>query len=152
MEPKPNGPRHKALVTAAALLLLAASPEPAVQITGAWARATAPGQDSGAAYLNITVTNPDKLLSAASPEAKSAMLHQTTRTGSMSAMTDMQAIAIPAGGTFAFAPGGAHIMLTGLQHGLAAGTRIQLDLTFAHAGVVHVSVPVEPITAAGPPG
>ena len=119
---------------------------------GAWARATAPGQDSGAAYLNITVTNPDKLLSAASPQAKSAMLHQTTHAGSMSAMKDMQAVSIPAGGTFAFAPGGAHIMLTGLQHGLAAGTHLQLDLTFAHAGGVHVSVPVEPITASGPPG
>ena len=82
-------------VTAAALLLLAAAPEPPVQITGAWARATAPGQDSGAAYLNITVTNPDKLLSAASPQAKSAMLHQTTHAGSMSAMKDMQARSRP---------------------------------------------------------
>ncbi len=151
MASRPNNPRWKFAAAAAVFLLLAAAPEPPVQITGAWARATAPGQDSGAAYLKVTVTNPDTLLSASSPNAKSAMLHQTTHTGGMSAMSDMQAIPIPAGGTFAFAPGGAHIMLTGLQHGLLAGTRFQLDLTFAHAGIVHVSVPVEPITASGPP-
>ena len=80
------------------------------------------------------------------------MLHQTTHAGGMSAMTDMQPVPIPAGGTLAFAPGGAHIMLAGLRHPLAAGSRIELDLTFAHAGVVHVSVPVQPITASGPPG
>ena len=116
-----------------AVLLAAAAPP--VQVTGAWARATAP----------------DKLLSAASPDARSAMLHQTTHQAGMSGMSDMDAMPIAAGATVAFAPGGAHIMLTGLQHGLKAGTRIRLDLSFAHAGTVPVTVPVQPITAAGPP-
>ena len=137
---------------ATAILLAAAAPEPPVKITSAWARATVPGQDSGAVYLNITANSADKLLSAASPDASSAMLHQTTRMGSMSGMKDMDAMPIAAGATVAFAPGGAHIMLAGLPHGLKAGTQIRLDLTFAHAGIVHVSVPVQPITAAGPPG
>ena len=147
---KSNGLRRSIAVAATAMLLAAAAP--AVQITGAWARATVPGQDSGAVYLNITATSPDKLLSAASPDASSAMLHQTTHMGSMSGMSDMDAMPIAAGATLAFAPGGAHIMLTGLAHGLKAGTHIRLDLTFVHAGTLHVSVPVQPITAAGPPG
>ena len=127
-------------------------PVPSIQVTGAWARATAPGQESGAVYLSITASVADKLLSAASPDAQSAMLHQTTHMGSMSGMKDIDSLPIPAGGTVAFAPGGAHIMLSGLPHGLKAGTQIHLDLIFAHAGTVHVSVPVQPVTAAGPPG
>ena len=128
-------------------------PRPApVQVTGAWARATAPGQNSGAVYLTITAAAADRLLSAASPDAHAAMLHQTTHMGAMSGMADMASAPIPAGGTLAFTPGGAHIMLMGLPHALRAGSRIGLDLTFAHAGTVHVSVPVQPITAAGPPG
>ncbi len=146
----PNGLRRSIAAAAAAILVAAAAPP--VRVTGAWARATVPGQDSGAVYLDITATSPDRLLSAASPDASAAMLHQTTHMGGMSGMSDMDAMPIPAGATVAFAPGGAHIMLMGLPHGLKAGTRIRLDLTFAHAGTVHVSVPVEPVTAAGPPG
>ncbi len=152
MASRPNGSRRNIAAAATAILLAAAALTPPVQVTGAWARATAPGQDSGAVYLDITAAAPDRLLSAASPDATSAMLHQTTHQGGMSAMSDMDAVPIAAGDTVAFAPGGAHIMLTGLPHGLKAGTRIRLDLIFAHAGTVHVSVPVEPITAAGPHG
>ena len=123
-----------------------------MRITGAWARATAPGQDSGAIYLAITATRADQLLSAASPDARSAMLHQTTHTGGMSGMADMDSLPIAAGATLAFTPGAAHIMLMGLPHPLIAGSHIRLDLNFAHAGTIQVSVPVQPITAAGPPG
>jgi copper(I)-binding protein len=52
----------------------------------------------------------------------------------------------------ALAPGALHIMLMGLKHPLVAGSAVALDLTFTHAGVVHVRVPVQPIGASGPPG
>ncbi len=132
-------------------LLATGAALPPVRILHPWARATAPGQDTGAVYLTIAAAQPDKLLGVASPDAGAAMLHQTTHMGDMSSMTDMAAPAIAAGGTLALAPGGAHIMLTGLPHGLRAGDRVRLDLTFARAGVVHVEVPVQPITATGAP-
>ena len=123
-----------------------------VQVTGAWARATAPGQDAGAAYLTLSAAAADRLVAVSSPDAQMAMLHQTTHGGGMSGMADMDGVDLPAHATVHLAPGGTHVMLTGLRHALAAGGTVALDLTFAHAGVVHVRVPVQPITAAGPPG
>ena len=80
-----------------------------------------------------------------------AMLHETTRKGTMSGMADMNGLDLPAGQPVALAPGGMHIMLMGLRHGLAAGDQLSLDLTFAHAPALHVRVPVQPLAAAGPP-
>ncbi len=50
-----------------------------------------------------------------------------------------------------FAPGGYHIMLTGLSHALDAGQRFPITLTFAHAGPVTVEVTVQPMSYM-PPG
>ena len=123
-----------------------------VLVSGAWSRATAPHQDTGVVYLSIAAPAGDTLTGASSPDAAAAMLHQTTRQGAMTGMADMGSLAIPPGGTVRFAPGGDHVMLMGLKHPLKAGGRVRLDLTFTRAGVVHVTAPVQPLGAAGPPG
>ncbi len=43
-------------------------------------------------------------------------------------------------------------MLMGLKHPLKAGEKLELELDFTKAGKVHVSVPVQPLAASGPPG
>ncbi len=143
-------------LSCALLVLLAGSVRPAwaqaVQVRGAWARATAPGQDTGVVYLSMTSPVADRLVAVSSPDAGMAMLHATTESGGMSGMTDVDGVAVPAGGTVKLVPHGMHVMLMDLKHGLVAGTEIGLDLKFAKAGVLHVHVPVQPIGAAGPPG
>ena len=102
----------------------------------------------------MTITSPteDRLTAASSPDAQAAMLHQPTHGAGMSGMTDLDGLALPAGKAVALAPGGTHLMLMGLRHKLQAGGHLRLDLTFAHAGVVHLSVPVAPAGAIAPPG
>ena len=138
----------------AALFILAAlgSARAQAPATAGWARATLPGQDSGVAYLTITSPIEDRLTAASSPDASAAMLHQTTHAAGVSGMTDLDGLTLPAGKPVALTPGGTHIMLTGLRRKLAVGERLRLDLTFAHAGVVRVNVPVAPAGATAPPG
>jgi copper(I)-binding protein len=138
-----------ALSLAAGMVLPAAA---AVQVSGAWARATAPGQDEGAVYLSVTSTTADRLTAVSSPDAGMAMLHETTQMGGMSSMQDMDGVALPPGKTVTFAPHGMHIMLMDLKHPLTAGSVIGIDLTFEKAGTVHAQVPVEKTTATGPQG
>lgn len=145
-------PKRRRTLCALIVLLAGAMGSQPVEITGAWARATAPGQDTGVVYLTITSRAADRLVALSSPEAGMAMLHATTQAGGMSGMADVDGVDVPAGEMVRLAPHGMHVMLMDLKHGLVAGGQIGLDLTFAKAGVVHVRVPVQPIGAAGPPG
>ncbi len=129
------------------VLLCAAAPMP-VQIQAAWSRATAPHQDSGVVYLNLSSSTGDTLTGVSSPDAQAAMLHATTSTGTMSSMSDMESLALPPGQPVRLAPHGTHIMLMGLKHPLVAGGTVRLDLTFAKAGQAHVDVPIRPIGSA----
>ncbi len=138
------------------VILALVSPElalaQAVQISGAWARATAPQQQEGAVYMSLTSPAGDRLTAVACPEAAGAMLHETMEHGGMSSMQDMDGIDLPPGQTVRLAPRGMHIMLVGLKQKLKPGDRIDVELTFSKAGHETVRVPVQPIGAAGPPG
>ena len=113
-------------------------------VKDAWARAAATGADT-AVYFTITngKVAADTLLSAATDAAQSAGIHQTTTDAS--GMTGMQmtpSVPIPGGGTVEFAPGGYHVMLTGLKAELKAGDQVKLTLTFQNAGAVTVTAEV----------
>ena len=145
-------PRTTYFLMAALLLPSAAAHAAPVEVTGAWARATAPGQTDGVVYMVLTSDAGDRLTSAGSPESDMAMLHSTTQQGGMSGMQDMDGLDLPAHRSVALAPHGMHLMLMGLKHPLVAGEKLQLDLDFAKAGKMHVTVPVLPLGASGPPG
>ncbi len=144
---------RKLLILACVLAGPAWAQSGAVQVSGAWARASAPTQADGVVYLTLLAPAGDTLLSVASPQSSSAMLHQTVAMGGMggmSGMQDMDQVALPAGQPVAFAPNGRHIMLMGLKAPLVAGQKIQLELHFAKAPPEMVTVPVAPLTASGP--
>jgi len=149
--------RHLKNASCAAILLatflasLPAHAQPQVAVRDAWARATAPGQTAGAVYMSITSPAGDTLTGVSSPDAGAAMLHKTTESGGMSDMSDMETLKLPAGKVITLAPKGMHVMLMDLKHPLAAGQAIEIDLTFAKSGTVHVKAPVLPITASAPP-
>ena len=129
-------------------LALAAGP---IQVDQAWARATAPGQDTGVVYATLLSPAGDRLLSVASPACGMAMLHENVTTGSMTAMRPLDAgLALPPGRPVRLAPGGLHIMLMELRRALVAGGHVPLALTFAQAGTLTLSVPIEPLGATGP--
>lgn len=147
---------RRPLVLSAGLLLAAchsaAPPAASIDVRDAWARETAPGQTSAAAYLTIvnSGSDGDKLLSVTSPGAQMAMLHGSSNTGGVMAMRMMNNLAIPGTQTVTLAPLGTHIMLTGLTGPLHAGDRIPLTLHFAHAGARQVDAAVLAAGSSGP--
>lgn len=143
------------MLSGAALLAAcqsAAPPAASIDVRDAWARETAPGQTSGAAYLTIinSGSNGDKLLSVTGPGARMAMLHGSSNTGGVMAMRMMSDLPIPGTQTVRLAPLGTHIMLTGLTGPLHAGDRIPLTLHFAHAGTRQVDAAVLAAGSSGP--
>lgn len=115
---------------------------PAITVTDAWARATAPGQSTGAVYLTITNRGGADRLVAVDSAGGSAMLHHNAQEQGVARMRTLAELAIPAGSSVTLAPGGTHIMLGGLAAPLVAGQSLPLTLRFAAAGPRRVDVAV----------
>lgn len=143
----------------AALLLLSCSggkpskPEsspPEIQLSGAWARATLPNQDTGVAYLQIANAggSADKM-TGASTDIGTATLHSTSMEGGIMRMRPLAALDLPAHSTVTLQPGGTHIMITGLKSPLREKDHFGLSLTFEHSPAQSVQVEVRPAGASG---
>ena len=137
-----------ALLAAACVVLPARAADITVQQP--FARAAMQGGVGGAF---MTIQNggaaPDRLLSAASPVARSVEIHATIRDGDVMRMRPVTAVEIPAHGAVQLQPGGLHVMMMGLTKALAQGETVPLTLTFERAGAVTVSVPVQAAGSAG---
>jgi hypothetical protein len=118
-------------------------------IEHAYARATAPGQPVGGAFMKIANGGADdRLLSVSATVARSVELHTMTMEGDVMRMRQVDAIAVPAGKTVELRPGGYHVMFLGLSAPLKVGERVPVTLKFERAGEVKVDLQVE---AAGAP-
>jgi len=107
---------------------LAATPAPktaSAPVKEAWDQ-TAPRAEAGWVRLNpvpgrpsagyLTVKGggqPDRLTGASAPGVRIEM-HSMTMTGGVMAMARLDGLAVPAGGSVSFAPGGNHLMIFGL--------------------------------------
>jgi len=100
--------------------------------------------DEGSAYFTMrnTGTEPDTLIGVDVPAAASAMLHGQKQDGSITRMVMIDLLPIPAGAEVRLAPGGLHLMLSGLAPVPHPGDTLQLKLIFARAGAVNLAVPV----------
>ena len=126
-------------------------------VESAWARATAPTASTGAAYFVIRGGSADdQLLSATATVAERVELHTHTMADGMMQMRQLTEVAVPAGATVEFKPGGLHVMLIGLKAPLAAASSFDLALRFAKGGTQTVQVGVRGVGATGaetlPPG
>lgn len=141
------------LASAVVALLLAAMPAFAasddIHVTGAWTRAT-PGDSTNAAVY-FTVINSgatlDRLISADSPAAAKAELHESMSMGGMMEMKASGPVELTPGATKIFKPLGPHLMLTGLKQPLRMGATFSITLHFEKAGAVTVRVEI--VAAAG---
>ena len=145
-----------ALVPALALLAACGAPrnggKPDVEISRTWARATAPGQETGGVFLVIRNRGglDDRLLGGSSPAAQSVEIHAMTMDGSVMRMRRQDSVDIPAGGSVELAPGGTHVMLVGLKAPLNLGKTVPVSLEFEKAGRKTVQVRVRAIGSTGP--
>lgn len=130
-------------------LLLAAAcsrpmPVPSIEVRDAWARATAPGQSSGAIYVTLVNAGEegDRLVGASTPRAAIAMLHKNAMMNGIVRMQTLDAVSIPPETTVALPPGGAHIMLHGLTAPLVAGEPMAVTFRFEKSGNKTVTATV----------
>jgi copper(I)-binding protein len=138
-----------------AAALLAAAPAlaqaPAVEVTDAWARATAPTMKAGGAYMTLTGKGaPDRLVGASTPVARMTELHRTVNDNGVMKMLPVDGIGLKPGETVEFKPGGYHVMLMGLRQQLKPGDTFPLTLTFANSPPQTVTVTVGGPGAMGP--
>ncbi len=110
-----------------------------------WARATAPRQANGAAFLVIRNkgTVADRILRAEAPVSRKVELHtHLVDSKGVAQMREVPAIELPAGSTVKLEPGGLHVMFIGLERALVAGERFPLKLVLEKAGEVTLDVEV----------
>ncbi len=134
----------------ATLIATLASPAwaQAPTVEHAWSRAAV---KTGAAYVTITGHGaPDRLISATTPVAERAEIHESMADGTVMRMRPVAGVAIPASAPVVLAPGGLHIMLVNLRQPLVRGQHFPLTLVFEKAGTVESDVTVEAAGAAMP--
>lgn len=126
----------------------------ALKIDHPFARATPPGARTGGVFVTVenTGTQPDRLLSASTPVAGIAELHEMSVDAGVMRMRGVAAMEVKAGETLQLKPGGFHVMLSELKQPLKVGDKFPMTLKFQNAGTVEVSVWVEDMGATSSPG
>ncbi len=116
--------------------------ETRIQIDHVWARA-APAGHEGAVYLTITDGGaPDTLTGVTTPVAAEAAVHQSIEDHGVMKMRPVGPLPIAPGKPVTLAPGGYHIMLSGLKQSLKQGDTFPITLSFAKAGQVTATATV----------
>src|SRR5687767_10752314 len=136
----------------AALALLSCSARPDITVADGWTRETAPGQTSAAVYFTVTSSGDgaDRLVEVSSPAAAAAALHSTSSADGVARMRALaDGLEVPARSTVELKPGGTHVMLMGLKQPLAAGGKLDLELTFSASGRRTAQMRIVPATADG---
>ena len=115
----------------------------ALSAQDAWIRAT-PGSDVAAAYLTLhnLSTRTISIIGVGSPRARQAMIHESTLVNGQSRMRPHEHVALRAGETLRFTPGGLHIMLQGLTRPLSPGEEVPIELSLEGGGSVAVTARV----------
>ena len=120
-----------------------------IEVGNAWARATAPGQDTAMVDLVITSAHHAKLVGFSSKACRTAEMHSMTQGDGMMKMREVQEIDLPAG-RVSLQESGYHLMLVGLYSPLKAGESVPLTLDVREDGhdlKVKVMAEVKPLTA-----
>jgi copper(I)-binding protein len=127
---------------------LATAQAPTLVVKNAWAR-QAPGSDVAAVYLSLSNTSvrPIIVIGVQSPLASHSMMHRTAVVAGQSQMRMQSRIVIAPGKTVSFAPGGNHIMLSGLKRGVTVGQSVPLVLLLADGAQLAIAAVVKPLGA-----
>jgi copper(I)-binding protein len=137
----------RSLVVIAALTLsTSAMAQEGIALGSSYARASVPGQNSGAVYLSLEnkSARADALVAVSSPLAQSVEMHTMSMQDNVMRMREVTRIDLPAGAALGMQPGkGYHLMLIGLKAPLKAGEQVPLTLRFQHAAAIQTSVPVQ---------
>lgn len=124
----------------------------AVQVEGAWARATVPGQKGTGAFMSLTAAQATRLVGVASPVAGVAELHEMKMVGDVMKMSAIAGLDLPAGQAVLLKPGSYHLMLMDLKRPLAKDSTVPVTLRFKDAKGVESQLEVFLPVATTAPG
>ncbi len=131
--------RARTALLAALPLLLVACGGAELTIEDPWVRSAPNGR--GAAYMVITSPEADELVGASvDPSiAGTVEVHEVTTVDGAMTMQQVAGIPLPAGEAVVLEPGGYHVMLMDMPAVLAAGTEVDVTLTFASGAELTVT-------------
>ena len=134
--------RVRPALAALPLLLAACSASAELTVEDPWVRSNPNGM--GAAYMVITAPEDDELVAASvDPSiAGTVEVHEVAMQDGAMRMQEVAGIPLPAGEAVALEPGGYHLMLLDMPRVLAAGTEVDVTLTFASGTEVTVTAVV----------
>lgn len=137
---------YLALVLLMGMLLACSKQATEINITDNWVRATAEGQDVGAAYMTITSASDNSLVKVESSVTDSVEIHSMSIENGVMKMRMLEQLDLKANTPNKLAPGGFHLMLFDLKKPLKAGETVSFTLHFKNqAGkesLVKVSSPI----------
>ena len=136
-----------------AMLSVAQASADEVNVTKAWTRATAPGQDSASVQMIITSKKDATLIGVASGSAQSAEIHSMVMEGDVMKMRAIDSIPLPAKEAVTLGADGNHLMLLGLKNPLKAGHKLPFALTVKFAdgrtSVIRALAVIKPLQTTG---
>lgn len=111
-----------------------------IRIVDAWVRAVPAASETSAGYLVIhnDSARDDVLIGARIAGVSSTGIHETVADGQTMTMRRRSEVQVPAHGRVTLAPGGLHLMLSGLSQPLRPGEQWQGVLKFRDAGEIPV--------------
>jgi copper(I)-binding protein len=120
-----------------------------LRVTSGWIREAPPSATTLAGYATLENSGNETLTitSITTPVAELAQLHETTLKDGMMQMRMLSSLALPAGGSVTLAPGGKHLMLTGLKRLPKAGEQVAFSFTDATGCVTHADFSVRSMTS-----
>ena len=123
-------------------LSLGCSPSDPLAVSDAWVRATAPGQEAGAAYMTLSSSEDLMLARVESPAAGTVEIHMMSMEGDVMRMRMLENLPLKAGEPVQLEPGGYHLMLFDLKQPLKPDTTIpfKLHLQDAQGKMMELSV------------
>jgi periplasmic copper chaperone A len=139
-----------ALLTGAPAAFAQGNGTSTIAVEQPWARATPAGALTGVVYMTLdNKTNAaDRLTGVSSNVAAQVQIHEMAVVDGVMQMRQVTGgLPIPAGRSVLLKPGNYHVMLIGLKRPLVAGETFPLTLTFANAGNISITVPVQAMGA-----
>ena len=121
-------------------------------VSDAWIRATPPGAATASGYFTLTnhSREPVRLAGASTPAAAKLELHHMSMAGGVMTMRPMpNGATVAPGASLRLAPGGDHVMLTGLKRPLKVGDHVRVVLTLVPGGPMTFDFPVRQEAPAG---
>ena len=129
------------------LALLLAAPAHAaggVSIEGQWMRFIIRATPAAGYFtLKNDTDSAVELTGASSSACGMLMLHETKQENGIEKMLMVKSVKVPAHGTFAFQPGGYHLMCMQPQNSMQIGAKVPVTLKFAGGKTLTAAFPVK---------